>query len=123
MFHNHTSQFNVEAQVVSPRSEAFSTCFQDHFYEPQRIVICALIERSAQREAGPAKVDVKFKAGPQMVRVGQLVTVGLDGHVFFVGSSFIFCLETKILPLFWDVFGLVTCIKTPRILRPSRSPS
>ena len=36
--------------------------FQDNFHEPQRIVICALIERAAVRVGGPAKVDVKFKA-------------------------------------------------------------
>ncbi|CAL1132299.1 unnamed protein product [Cladocopium goreaui] len=33
----------------------------DNFHEPQRIVICALIERAAVRVGGPAKVDVKFK--------------------------------------------------------------
>lgn len=35
---------------------------KDHFYEPERIVICALIERGALRAGGPAKVDVQFKA-------------------------------------------------------------
>jgi len=34
---------------------------KDRFYEPERIVICAMIERSALRAGGPAKVDVKFK--------------------------------------------------------------
>ncbi|CAK8997728.1 unnamed protein product [Durusdinium trenchii] len=34
---------------------------KEHFHEPERIVICAVIERVALRTGAPAKVDVKFK--------------------------------------------------------------
>lgn len=45
------------------RVRSFTCNFgQEHFHEPERIVICAVIERVALRTGAPAKVDVKFKA-------------------------------------------------------------
>ena len=37
--------------------------WQDDFHEPERIMICAVIERMARRAGGPAKVNVLTKAG------------------------------------------------------------
>ena len=67
---------------------------QDDFQEPERIMICAVIERMARRAGGAAKVNVLTKAGPlKCIRPLLAILVATCCHMLSLCQQavFFFC--------------------------------
>ena len=68
---------------------------QDDFQEPERIMICAVIERMARRAGGPAKVNVLTKAGPFNVLSPVSSLIATCCHMFSLFQQAVFFLQLK----------------------------